>query len=150
MKEVTKKEFKAIFLKYGKREDGWGKGYWKKLQKTYGKYNLRYLVELPKNPKESVMFVVDDYYSNNEIRLFFMSVDQMKDSLPKLSDFPKGTEFIIKEWDVPLVSIPGKGYFIWYGGKPREYDVTGLKPGNNWKADSFEHWLKIVEESALP
>jgi len=33
------------------------------------------------------------------------------------------------------------------GGKPREYDVTMLEPGNNWEADSFEHWLKIVEAS---
>jgi hypothetical protein len=77
----------------------------------------------------------------------YMSVDQMKDRLPKLSDFPEGTEFIIKEFDVPLVNIPGKGWFNWWGGKPRQYDVTMLKPGNNWEADSFEHWLKIVEES---
>ncbi|MBW1694048.1 MAG: hypothetical protein JRJ41_07805 [Deltaproteobacteria bacterium] len=73
----------------------------------------------------------------------------MKDRLPKLSDFPEGTEFIIKEFDVPLVNIPGKGWFNWWGSKPREYDVTMLKPGNNWEADSFEHWLRIVEESIL-
>ena len=48
---------------------------------------------------------------------------------------------------MPLVNIPGKGWFNWWGGKPRKYDVTMLKHGNNWEADSFEHWLKIVEES---
>jgi hypothetical protein len=71
----------------------------------------------------------------------------IKDRLPKLSDFPEGTEFIIKEFNVPLVNIPGKGWFNWWGATPSKYDVTMLKPGNNWEADSFEHWLKIVEES---
>ena len=68
---------------------------------------------------------------------------------PKLSDFPEGTEFTIKEFDVPLVFIPHKGWFNWWGGKPEAYDVEGLKPGNNWEADSFEQWLKIVEDSIL-
>jgi len=45
------------------------------------------------------------------------------------------------------VYIPGKGWFNWWGGKPREYEVTMLEPGNNGEADSFEHWLKIVEAS---
>lgn len=71
----------------------------------------------------------------------------MKRRLPKLSDFPEGTEFVIKEFNVPLVHIPGEGWFNWFRGKPREYDVKGLKPGNNWEADSFEQWLRIVEES---
>ena len=77
---------------------------------------------------------------------FFPSI-RFDEAEKELSDFPEGTEFIIKEFDVPLVNIPGKGWFNWWGGKPREYDVTMLKPGNNWEADSFEHWLKIVEES---
>ena len=75
MKEVTKKEFKAIFLKYGKREDGWGKGYWNSHYRFPKKRNMRYLVRLPKNPKENRMMIVNDY-SNNEIRLFFMTVDE--------------------------------------------------------------------------
>jgi hypothetical protein len=67
--------------------------------------------------------------------------------LPKASDFPTGTTFVIKEFDVPLAYVPSKGWFNWYGGSPRPYDVTGLKPGNNWAADSFEQWLGIVEAS---
>ena len=35
MKEVTKEEFKDIYLKYFKPDQGWDKGQWKKiLQKT--------------------------------------------------------------------------------------------------------------------
>lgn len=67
--------------------------------------------------------------------------------LPKISDFPAGTEFVIKEFDVPLVWIPGKGWFNWFGGTPRPYDVNSLKVDNNWPADSFEEWVEIVEAS---
>ena len=70
--------------------------------------------------------------------------------LPKKEDFPKGTTFYIKEFDVPLARVPdGKFYkwFNWYGGKAREYDVTRLKVDNNWPAESFEEWVNIVEKS---
>lgn len=67
--------------------------------------------------------------------------------LPSLNDFPPGTEFVIKEFDVPLVHIPGKGWFNWFGGKPRPYDVTMLKPGNNWESGSFQEWIDIVQDS---
>jgi hypothetical protein len=66
---------------------------------------------------------------------------------PKLSDFPPGTKFVVKEFDVPLVWIPGQGWFNWFGGTPRPYDVSFLKVDNNWPADSFEAWLEIVKES---
>lgn len=65
----------------------------------------------------------------------------------KLEDFPEGTEFYIKEFDVPLAHIPNNGWVNYFGGKAREYDVTGLKPGNNWPADNFSQWVKIVNES---
>ena len=64
-----------------------------------------------------------------------------------MSDFPEGTEFVIKEFDVPLVFLPDGGWFNWYGGYSKTYDVRGLKPGNNWPADSFEQWLEVVEDS---
>ena len=67
--------------------------------------------------------------------------------LPKASDFPPGTEFVINEFDVPLASVPGKGWFNWYGGVPRAYDPSSLKQGNSWDADSFEQWVGIVEAS---
>jgi len=70
--------------------------------------------------------------------------------LPKKEDFPQEAIFYIKEFDVPLVQIPdGKGckWFNWFGGKPREYDFTFLRLGNNWEAESFEEWQNVVKES---
>ena len=67
--------------------------------------------------------------------------------LPKRSDFPEGTEFYIKEFDVPLVRTTSNEWFNWFGGKPHKYDVKNLKQGNNWPAESFDKWVRIVEES---
>ena len=67
--------------------------------------------------------------------------------LPSAADFPPGTEFVIKEFDVPLVRVPNEGWFNWFGGVPRPYDVKNLKVDNNWPADSFEQWLELVEDS---
>lgn len=67
--------------------------------------------------------------------------------LPRMSDFPPGTAFVIKEFDVPLVQIPGEGWFNWFGGTPRPYNVSMLKVDNNWPAGSFEEWAGLVEAS---
>ena len=65
--------------------------------------------------------------------------------LPVASDFPPGTEFVIYEFDSPLVNVPGQGWFSWWGGVPRPYNPVGrLKPDNNWNADSFEEWLGVI------
>jgi len=76
MKEVTKEEFKAIFLKYGKSE-GLGEDSWNKSYESPRRENMRYLVELPKNSKENKMMIVSDY-SENEFRLFFMTEDRLE------------------------------------------------------------------------
>ena len=70
-----------------------------------------------------------------------------KSQLPKISDFPPRTEFVIKEFDVPLVWVPGRGWFNWFGGTPRPYDESSLRVDNNWHAESFEEWIGIVEAS---
>jgi hypothetical protein len=71
-----------------------------------------------------------------------------KDSrLPGAADFPPGTEFVIKEFDVPLAWVPQQGWFNWFGGFPRPYDETALKVDNNWSADSFQQWLEVVAAS---
>lgn len=73
-----------------------------------------------------------------------------KPRVPNLSEFPPGTEFIVKEFDVPLARIPGNGHCIWvnwYGGRPRPFDVTWLKVDNNWSVDSFESWARLVKAS---
>jgi hypothetical protein len=67
--------------------------------------------------------------------------------LPKSSDFPPGTEFVIKEFNLPLVWIPNQGWFNWFGGTPRPYDTRFLRVDNNWAAESFEEWLGVVEAS---
>lgn len=67
--------------------------------------------------------------------------------LPGPSDFPPGTRFVIKEFDVPLAWVPQRGWFNWFGGQPRRYDETALRIDNNWPADSFEEWLEIVKAS---
>ena len=61
--------------------------------------------------------------------------------------FPPGAEFVIKEFDVPLVRIPGEGWFNWFGGTPRPYDASSLRVDNNWPAKSFEEWVGIVAAS---
>lgn len=70
-----------------------------------------------------------------------------KSQLPKQSEFPPEAEFVIKEFDVPLVQIPGKGWFNWFGGTPQPYDARNLRVDNNWPATSFEEWVEIVAAS---
>ena len=67
--------------------------------------------------------------------------------LPKRSDFPPGSEFVIKEFDLPLVRIPDRGWFNWYGGSPRPYDVSFLRVDNNWPAESFDEWIGVIQAS---
>ena len=67
--------------------------------------------------------------------------------VPQPSEFPVGTEFVIKEFDVPLVWIPKRGWFNWFGGRSQAYDANMLKPGNNWLAKSFDEWARVVTNS---
>lgn len=70
--------------------------------------------------------------------------------IPALSDFPPGTQFIIKEFDLPLAKVPVDGkveWQNWFGGTPQRYDLTRLRVDNNWPADSFEQWAKVVADS---
>ena len=66
---------------------------------------------------------------------------------PKESDFPKGTEFIIKEFDIPLAHVPGRGWENWYGNIGRPYDSSSLRVDNNWRAESFEEWISVVNRT---
>ena len=69
--------------------------------------------------------------------------------LPVAADFPPGTRFVIYEFDSPYASVPGQGWFSWWGGVPRPSDMPHrqFKSGNNWNADSFEQWLAIIKET---
>ena len=82
MKEVTKKEFKAIFIKYGKSQlPPMGEGYWNQVYEPRLKDNMRYIVRLPENSKEDQMMIVE---GGNEISLFFMTDDRVE----AFFDFP--------------------------------------------------------------
>lgn len=70
--------------------------------------------------------------------------------IPQQSEFPAGTEFVIKEWAVPLAHIPGLGWVNWFGGKPRPYDPQWLKVDNNWPAESFAEWVALIADSISP
>ena len=70
-----------------------------------------------------------------------------KSQLPKRSDFPPEAEFMIKEFDVPLVRVQDGGWFNWFGGTPKPYDASFLRVDNNWHATSFEEWVEIVAAS---
>jgi hypothetical protein len=70
-----------------------------------------------------------------------------KSQLPKRSDFPHEAEFVIKEFDVPLVRIRGGGWFNWFGGTPKPYNASSLRVDNSWSATSFEEWVGIVAAS---
>lgn len=70
-----------------------------------------------------------------------------KSQLPKRSDFPPEAEFVVKEFDVPLVQVPGDGWFNWFGGKPQPYDAGSLRVDNCWAAESFEEWVEVVAAS---
>jgi hypothetical protein len=70
--------------------------------------------------------------------------------LPKISDFPPGTEFRIKEFNLPLAWLPNGEWVNWFGGKPRHYDPSRLRVDNNWLAESFEEWLEVVADSMKP
>jgi hypothetical protein len=79
-----------------------------------------------------------------------MEPDSDHPRVPKLSDFPPGTRFVIKEFDVPLASIPAGDqckWVNWYGGIPRPYDAIWLKVDNNWPAESFEEWIALISAS---
>jgi hypothetical protein len=70
--------------------------------------------------------------------------------IPMRSEFPEGTDFLIKEFDVPIARIPGTSscsYVNWYGGHPRPYEARWLKVDNNWSAESFEEWCALIQAS---
>ena len=70
--------------------------------------------------------------------------------LPEPTDFPEGTEFVIKEFDVPLARTPDGRWWNWYGGSPSAYSAQSLRVDNNWPANSFEAWLNIIRASMKP
>lgn len=70
--------------------------------------------------------------------------------VPRVEDFPSGTRFVIKDFDVPLacVQVPGGVAWVnWFGGVARPYDASRLRVDNNWPAGSFDEWAALVADS---
>jgi hypothetical protein len=73
--------------------------------------------------------------------------------VPRVEEFPPGTRFVIKDFDVPLACVPtrtGVAWVNWYGGAARPYDASRLRVGNNWPAGSFDEWAALVAASLPP
>jgi hypothetical protein len=70
--------------------------------------------------------------------------------IPLKSELPAGTDFLVKEFDVPIARIPGtsnSSYVNWYGGLPRPFDQRWLTVDNNWPSESFEEWCTLIQAS---
>lgn len=74
----------------------------------------------------------------------------MKTELPKESDFPPGTEFVIKDGDELYVIVPvpddvpmGEGAFSWPGGWEAQFP-TSANLGDAERDVPFERWLEVA------
>ncbi len=81
MREVSKEEFKKLFLKYGKNEKGMGKGYWEYYFEPINDKDMIFKFEEPKSDNHDRMMIVS---GTREISIFFMT----DDSLESFYDFP--------------------------------------------------------------
>lgn len=73
MKEVTKEQFKEIYLKHGGGESsGWGLEYWKKNFANEKNPKVKYKLEEPATSQHTRMMIATDS-ELNEHRLFFMT-----------------------------------------------------------------------------
>lgn len=79
MKPATKEEFKAIYFKYGRERDGWGRAYWDRFFEPAPKTPMRYAIEEPPSPEHNRMMIVSDF-ETKEYRLFFMT-EEAEDGL---------------------------------------------------------------------
>jgi hypothetical protein len=84
MKEVTKEQFKEIYLRLGGgTATGWSPEYWNKLFEDDKRSGMKYLLEEPETPEHTRMMIVTDY-GRNEYRLFFFT----EESEESFFDFP--------------------------------------------------------------
>jgi hypothetical protein len=84
MKEVTKAQFKEIYLELGGgAATGWSLGYWDEFFEDEKRPGMKYLLEVPETPQHTRMMIVTDY-DRNEYRLFFLT----EESEESLFDFP--------------------------------------------------------------
>ena len=74
MKEVTKEEFKKLYLKFGGGDaTGWGLDYWNKF--FADRTDMKYLVDEPETPQHTRMTIVTDPHAK-EYRQFFLTEEE--------------------------------------------------------------------------
>jgi len=78
-KELTKTEFKKVYMTYRTEGDGWSDDYWEHFYEH--KEGQRYSFEEPKTPQHTRMFVSEDQGS---VHLYFMTLDAEE----SLFDYP--------------------------------------------------------------
>lgn len=85
MQEVTKAQFQAVYVEYGRGADGWTQDYWDRFYVTDRVPPMRYTVELPQRPDQTRMMIVDDF-ALREHRLFFISQEAEERFFAPLGD----------------------------------------------------------------
>jgi len=81
MKEVSKKEFKKMYFKYGSIVNGWDKKYWKKFFAPIKDKDIIFKIEEPESDNHDRMMIVSE---KREHRLFFLT----EESEESFFDFP--------------------------------------------------------------
>ena len=71
MRQVTKAEFRKVFFEHGRGADGWTQACWDRVYETDRVPAMSYRVELPQEPGQTRMMIVDDF-ALREHRLFFV------------------------------------------------------------------------------
>lgn len=72
MREVSKIEFKKIYFELGGGLNGWDSEHWKRNFEDNTRPDMKFMVEDPATPRDTMMWIVSDYAAN-EYRLFFRS-----------------------------------------------------------------------------
>ncbi len=81
MKEVSKKEFKEMYFRYGTEENGWTRRYWKKHFERRKDRDVIFKTEEPESDNHDRMMIVSNA---REHRMFFLTVE----SEESFFDFP--------------------------------------------------------------
>ena len=72
MREITKQEFKELYLRHGTISDGWGQDYWNKFFEPDRNPKMKYFVNEPETSAHTRMMIVNDYGCLQH-RMFFAS-----------------------------------------------------------------------------
>jgi len=80
MKQVTKSEFKQVYVRLGGGRDGWDEAHWQSTFEHDSRPGMRFMIEEPETARHVKMWIVSDY-AVNEYRLFFMTEEDSDDML---------------------------------------------------------------------